>query len=243
MPGTRRARCWPSESGRNVLLWGLGEDKPRAVLEGHHSAVVGLAFSPDGGLLATTSYDATVRLWNPRSGRQVLSTPGVLGPWFDRDGGRLAFADGTRLVVARVTPPEGVRTLYRREDTGIAALDVSPDGRLLAAAGYDGVRLWDLPSGREVATLPIGRTGGVWFHPDGTHLITGGYSPLRQLADHPGTGPGSARRTRSPIPAPGTLLNAAQSDDGRTLLAQVGQEVVVLDMPDRTTRLRLRGPD
>jgi WD40 repeat protein len=223
-----------------VQLWGLGDSKPRAVLEGHHSAVVGLTFSPDGELLATTSFDATVRLWDPRSGRQLLSTPGVLGPWFDRSGGRLAYANGTKLVVARVAPPAGVRTLYRRQDTGIADLDVSPDGRLLAAAGHHGVHLWDLPSGKEVAALPIGRTGGAWFHPDGTHLTTGGYSPLR----HWPITPGPARLgppEQIPVPSPGPLLYAAQSADGQTLLAQSGRELIVLDVPARTTRHRLQG--
>jgi hypothetical protein len=35
------------------------------LLTGHTDAVLGVAFSPDGKLLATTSWDRTARLWNP----------------------------------------------------------------------------------------------------------------------------------------------------------------------------------
>ena len=37
-------------------------------LEGHTSWVSAVAFSQDGSLLASASYDRTVRLWNPSTG-------------------------------------------------------------------------------------------------------------------------------------------------------------------------------
>ena len=49
------------------------------ILQGHTSVVNSCAFSPDGSLLATTSWDKTTKLWDPRTGACLCTLEGHTG--------------------------------------------------------------------------------------------------------------------------------------------------------------------
>ena len=65
-------------------------------LTGHDGVVYGVAFGPDGRLLATASYDQTARLWDPATGKHLRTLTGhdsaVWGAAFSPDGRMLATA-------------------------------------------------------------------------------------------------------------------------------------------------------
>jgi WD40 repeat protein len=75
---------------------------------GHRNTVRGLAFSPDGRILASGAQDDTTRVWDVATGRAIaiLNHPlPVLAVAFSPDGRTLASGDaGGRVQFCTVSP-------------------------------------------------------------------------------------------------------------------------------------------
>jgi eukaryotic-like serine/threonine-protein kinase len=121
-----------------VLLHDVAGGRPPCSLDGHRDEVKGLAFSPDGGLLATASSDGSVRLWDVATGQERnwlwKHRNGVDAVAFTADGKTLA-SGGDEVILWNVA--QGQELLTLRGNTGrIAALAFSPDGKTLASGGF-----------------------------------------------------------------------------------------------------------
>jgi WD40 repeat protein len=116
---------------------------PKCVaLTGHTKSVSSVAFSPDGALLASGSFDTTVRLWRVSDGATVRTLLGhsdlVRSVAFSPDGALLASGSRDKtLRLWRVVDGAPVRTLKGRTEwfNGIDNVTFSPDGALLASGG------------------------------------------------------------------------------------------------------------
>jgi len=85
-----------------VKLWNLPDGSLRSAPAGHTLGVYGVAFSPDGQLLASASIDDTCRLWNPTTGKMAAKLEGHKGgayyPAFSADGRTLIVGTGDARV-------------------------------------------------------------------------------------------------------------------------------------------------
>ena len=58
-----------SDSDNIVHLWDVMTGEQKRTLTGHTEGVQSLAFSPDGGTIASGGWDKTIRLWEVATGK------------------------------------------------------------------------------------------------------------------------------------------------------------------------------
>jgi WD40 repeat protein/serine/threonine protein kinase len=184
-------RVWDPTTGEE--LYRRGEEDG-----GHTDTVMDPAFSPDGRILATSSADSTIILWDVETGTVIRRLTGH-EDWVNRvaftpDGQKLLSVSGNFLITALPIPGLGTRDASVRlwdvasgeeirrfgaQGEGhmgpVISLAVSPDGRYAVSGDtYGLIILWDITTGEEVRRM---ETPGDWvcslaFTPDGSAILS-----------------------------------------------------------------------
>src|SRR5262249_23749680 len=119
------------------------------ILKGHKKRIYALDFSADGGHLLTGSGDDTARLWDLSTGSEIAQIHterhSVLHALFVPDQMPRTMLVGTGPQLCLWEPDSGRQSPF---PSASGALGFGLDGVLFAVGGSDGVRRWDVPSGK-----------------------------------------------------------------------------------------------
>ncbi len=215
-----------------IIFWDISaNDSAIRTLSGHKASVTGLAFTPEGKNLISSSLDGQIIFWNMRTGEptgnELTSEKGLLSMELSADGRRLATTGRRAPVLWDVTtgtpldPPLDGRG--RPESLRIA---FSPDSKILASGGkWNRIALWNLRTSRQLKSFYLDCC--VWsltFSPDGRTLISGGDNGIVQWDLNTGerinfpTNPNHHKLILSVVISPNGELLASGSYDGSIIL-------------------------
>jgi WD40 repeat protein len=226
--GDGAVRVWTVGETGGLLPLARFDGTPKPGSSTGFSPLSGVAFSPDGRLLASVGADAVVRIWDVQTKAEVRGLRGAtdwaIAVAFSPDGRMLVSAGVDKAArVFELTPQETAATAGHL--LGVDAVAVSPDGKLAATAARDEtIRIWEIATGKELVTLIGNKDTAYTVTFVGNDIVVMGGS----ASDHAGKlhfwSVGAARHIKS-VPT-GEVYTAVGSADGTRVAAWVTSPAV-----------------
>ena len=162
----------------------------KETITGHSDKVDSVAFSPDGKMLASGSWDETVKVWDVQTGALKLTITGhcnvVDSVAFSPDGKTLAIGCYDKTIKLWDMQTVALKQTLTGHSDQVVSVAFSPDGKTLASGSFDDtIKLWDVQTGALMHTL-TGFRGWVFsvaFSLDGKMLASGSHDGTIKLWD------------------------------------------------------------
>jgi WD40 repeat protein len=156
---------------------------------GHTLNVLGVAFSPDGKRVISSSSDGTVRLLHARTGKLIrcIYHPYARSVAFSPDGKKaISTGDGGDRTV-RLWDLETCLELKRFGcyEAPVSGVAFSPDGKkvLFGVSGHQTMRLLEIASGKEIRRFATGHVHDLALSADGKKSVSGSLDGTVRLWD------------------------------------------------------------
>jgi RNA polymerase sigma factor (sigma-70 family) len=172
-------------------LWDAATGKRLRTFRGHKDFVTCVLFTPDGKKLVSAAFD-NIRLWDTNTAKELRQFRHSGGVWqvaLSRDGKLLAALGPTavkgHIALWDVATGAKARELELEGNfDGAMSLAFSQDGKRLLSGGDRVLRLFDVPTGKQVELFGAGpQTRRLAFAPDGKTFVVGRHDTVARIYD------------------------------------------------------------
>lgn len=164
----------------DVKIWDAASARELVALQERTAHVPAVAWSPDGGWIASGSFDRNVRIWDASTYKElklIQTESGVRSLAISSDGNRLALGYFDGYAAIYDIPEERFLCKVAIGPDEVGSICFSPNGgQFAAAAGSKVFKTWNADTGEEAGSFPA-HQGPVRFlawSPDGRRIVSGG---------------------------------------------------------------------
>jgi WD40 repeat protein len=229
----------------NLRLWETQTGKLFQVLAGHTGPIVGIAYSPDGKLIASVGADKSLKLWDAQAGKFLMNLTGfrfsLNDVTFSPDSKIAAGADDVTVFFWDVQTGRLQKQIQsdvpsRNFPAPVRSIIFSPDGQMLAISSYDHT-FTILETATGAAKFNFSQDSPPYaaaFSPDGKTIVTACEPKALYFWDL------AAAELRIKIGSEAQSYAVALSPDGKTVVSDGGFFDSALRLWDAETGTLLR---
>ncbi len=226
-------RIFNSDETQQNLNYVLNKLSPlEHTFKGHRGSVLSLAFSPDSNLLASASRDATVKIWDLNTQKQIGKLTGhrkaVLSVALSPNGKIIATgSEDSTIIFWDATTFKSIGPSLRSHDFKVWSLAFSPNGKYLASGSYDtNIIIWNVETMAELGKFTQHKktVKSLAFSPDSKKLVSASDDKTLRLWDIENLQPiGEPMRKHLKV-----VNGVAFSPDGKIIASASDDQTIIL---------------